>query len=114
LAGVTIGSLIHGYVPQEFFINTIGKYESLSVPIATLVGIPIYAGCSMIAPIIFTITANGVPLGTSLAFMMAIAGLSLPEAIILKRVMTFKLLAIFFSLVAVGIVIIGYLFNFLG
>lgn len=111
LVGVTIGALIHGYVPKELFINTLDKYKSFSVFIATFIGIPIYAGCSMVAPIIFTITTNGVPLGTSLALMMAIAGLSLPEAIILKRVMTFKLLSIFFSLVAVGIIIVGFLFN---
>jgi uncharacterized protein len=111
LGGVAVGALIHGYVPQEFFMNTVGKYEALSVPIATLIGVPIYAGCSMVVPLIFSITANGVPLGTSLAFMMAIAGLSLPEAIILKRVMSFKLLATFFGLVTIGIMAIGYLFN---
>lgn len=111
--GVLIGAAIHGYVPQEFFMNYVGKYELLSVPIAVLIGIPIYAGCSTIAPTIFIITAGGVPLGTSLAFMMAIAGLSLPEAIMLKKVMSMKLLVLFFGVVAVGITIIGYLFNFL-
>ncbi|OGJ49493.1 hypothetical protein A2335_01880 [Candidatus Peregrinibacteria bacterium RIFOXYB2_FULL_32_7] len=111
--GVALGAVIHGYVPQEFFINYIQKYSLLSVPLAVIIGIPIYAGCSTIVPVIFSITANGVPLGTSLAFMMAIAGLSLPEAIILKRVMKFKLLAIFFLIVTIGIIIIGYLFNFL-
>ncbi len=113
LGGVFIGALIHGYVPREFFIETIGKYQLLSVPIAVLVGIPVYAGCSTIVPVIFSITASGVPLGTSLAFMMSIAGLSLPEAIILKRVMSLKLLAAFFGVVAAGIIIIGYLFNYL-
>ncbi|MFC1647492.1 permease [Patescibacteria group bacterium] len=113
IGGVGLGAIIHGYVPQEFFMEFIGKYSILSVPIAALVGIPIYAGCSTVVPLIFSITANGVPLGTSLAFMMSIAGLSLPEAVILKRVMTIKLLAIFFSSVAVGIIIIGYLFNFI-
>jgi len=111
IGGVAIGALIHGYVPTNFFTSTIGRYEALSVPIATLIGVPIYAGCSTIVPLIFSITANGVPLGTSLAFMMAIAGLSLPEAIILKRVMSLKLLLTFFGLVSVGIMIIGYLFN---
>jgi uncharacterized membrane protein YraQ (UPF0718 family) len=111
LGGVGLGAIIHGFVPQEFFIHTVGKYSILSVPIAAIVGIPIYAGCSAVAPLIFGITASGVPLGTSLAFMMSIAGLSLPEAVILKKVMTIKLLAIFFSSVAVGIIIIGYLFN---
>jgi uncharacterized protein len=113
IGGVAVGAIIHGFVPQEFFVNTVGKYKVLSVPIATLIGVPIYAGCSMIVPVIFSITVSGVPLGTSLAFMMAIAGLSLPEAIILKRVMSFKLLAAFFGLVAIGIMAIGYLFNFL-
>lgn len=113
IGGIAIGAAIHGYVPQEFFVNTIGKYELLSVPIAALVGIPIYAGCSTVVPIIFSITASGVPLGTALAFMMAIAGLSLPEAVMLKRILSFKLLATFFGLVAIGIVMIGYLFNFL-
>jgi uncharacterized protein len=111
IIGVAIGALIHGYVPQEFFTNTIGRYKALSVPIATLIGIPIYAGCSTVVPLIFSITASGIPLGTSLALMMAIAGLSLPEGIILKRVMSMKLLLTFFSLVGIGIMIIGYLFN---
>lgn len=113
IAGVLVGALIHGYVPKEFFIEHIGKYELLSVPIAVLFGIPIYAGCSTLVPIIFSITANGVPLGTSLAFMMAIAGLSLPEGIMLKRVMNLKLLLTFFGIVAVGITMIGYIFNFI-
>ena len=94
-------------------MNYIGKYNLLAVPLAVLLGVPVYAGCSTLAPIIFTITQNGVPLGTSLAFMMSVAGLSLPEAMILKRVMTIKLLGIFFGIVACGIVLIGYLFNIL-
>lgn len=113
LGGVGLGAVIHGYVPQEFFENYIGQYSILSVPIAAILGIPIYTGCSAVVPLIFSITANGVPLGTSLAFMMSIAGLSLPEGIILKRVMKFKLLATFFGIVGIGIIIIGYLFNFL-
>lgn len=113
LVGVGVGAVIHGYVPQEFFQNYIGQYKILAVPVAVVIGIPIYAGCSTVVPMIFSITANGVPLGTSLAFMMAIAGLSVPEAVILKRVMKFKLLLVFFGIVAVGIILIGYLFNFL-
>lgn len=113
VGGVAIGAIIHGYVPKEFFMNTVGKFEVLSVPVATLIGIPIYAGCSTVVPLIFSITASGVPLGTSLAFMMAISGLSLPEGVMLKRIISFKLLAVFFGLVGIGIMIIGYLFNFL-
>ncbi len=111
LGGIAVGALIHGYLPADFFMKYLGEYKFLSVPIAALVGVPIYAGCSTVAPMIFGITANGVPLGTSLALMMSIAGLSLPEAIILKRVMKLKLLAIFFGLVTFGIIIIGLLFN---
>ena len=113
IGGVALGAVIHGYVPQEFFMDYIGRYSWLSVPIAVLVGVPIYAGCSTVVPVIFSITANGVPLGTSLAFLMAVAGLSLPEGVMLKRVLSFKLLAVFFGIVAAGVILIGYLFNFL-
>lgn len=112
VGGVALGAVIHGYVPQEFFMNYVGRFEYFAVPMAVLLGVPIYAGCSTIAPVIFSITAGGVPLGTSLAFMMSIAGLSLPEAMILKKVLSLKLLSIFFGVVAVGIVLIGWLFNF--
>jgi len=111
--GVGIGAVIHGYVPAEFFQQYLNINSLLAVPIAALVGIPIYAGCSTLVPIVFALVGQGIPLGTALAFMMSIAGLSLPEAIMLKKVMTIKLLAIFFSTVAVGIIIIGYLFNFI-
>ncbi|MFH2105307.1 MAG: permease [Parcubacteria group bacterium] len=111
IGGVAVGAAIHGYVPQDFFMDFVGKYNVLAVPIAVLVGIPIYAGCSTVVPLIFSITANGVPLGTSLAFMMSIAGLSLPEGIILKKIMRGKLLAAFFGIVGMGIILIGYLFN---
>ena len=113
ILGMAIGAGIHGYVPQDFFMNYVGQYNYLAVPLAVILGVPIYAGCSTLAPIIFSITANGVPLGTSLAFMMSIAGLSLPEAMILKRILSLKLLAVFFGLVALGIILVGYLFNLL-
>ena len=109
--GVGIGAAIHGYVPVDFFRQYLSINSIWAVPIATLIGIPIYAGCSTLVPIVFALTVQGIPLGTALAFMMAIAGLSLPEAIMLKKVMTMKLLAIFFGTVALGIIIVGYLFN---
>lgn len=111
--GVGIAAAIHGYVPPEFFQKYLNVNSFLAVPLATLVGIPIYAGCSTLVPIAFALVTQGVPLGTALAFMMSLAGLSLPEAIMLKKVLTLKLLAIFFGLVATGIIFIGYLFNFL-
>lgn len=109
--GVAVGAVIHGYVPQEFFEKYLGTGSWLAVPVAVLVGIPLYAGCSTLVPVIFAFVLKGVPLGTALAFLMAVAGLSFPEAIMLRRVMTTKLLAIFFGTVGAGIIIIGYLFN---
>lgn len=109
--GVAAGAAIHGYVPVDFFRQYLGVDSLWAVPVATLIGIPIYAGCSTVVPIVFALFGQGFPLGTALAFMMAIAGLSLPEAIMLKRVLSLKLLAIFFGVVGVGIIIIGYLFN---
>ena len=106
-------SIIHGYISQEFFEQYLGVNSILAVPIAALIGIPIYAGCSTVVPIAFALTTKGIPLGTALAFMMSIAGLSLPEAIMLKKVISMKLLAIFFGTVAAGIILIGYLFNFI-
>lgn len=111
LIGVGLGAAIHGYIPQEFFQKYLGTGSWFAVPVAVLIGIPIYAGCSSLVPVIFAFVLNGVPLGTALAFLMAVAGLSLPEGIMLRRVMTTKLLAIFFGIVGVGIIIIGYLFN---
>lgn len=109
--GLGIGAAIHGYVPTEFFQQYLNINSLLAVPLATLVGIPIYTGCSTLVPIVFALVGQGIPLGTALAFMMAIAGLSLSEAIMLKKVITMKLLAVFFGVVAVGIMAIGYLFN---
>lgn len=110
--GVGIGAAIHGNVPQTFLEQYLGADSILAIPIAVLVGIPIYAGGSAMVPIAFALTTKGIPLGTALAFMMSIAGLSLPEAIMLKRILSLKLLGIFFGMVAIGILVIGYLFNF--
>jgi len=113
LISVAVGAAIHGYVPDKFFTDYLNVKSLWAVPIATLIGIPIYAACSTVVPIAFAAVTKGVPLGTALAFMMAIAGLSLPAGIILKKVMTMRLLLIFFGTVAAGIIIIGYLFNFI-
>jgi len=111
--GVGIGAAIHGYVPVDFFQKYLSVNSLLAVPIATLIGIPIYAGCSSLVPIAFALVGQGIPLGTALAFMMAVSGLSLPEAIMLKKVISMKLLTIFFGTVGIGIILIGYLFNWI-
>jgi len=111
LIGVALGALIHGYVPEKVFTQYLNTNSIFSVPLAALIGIPVYAGCSTVVPIAFAAVTKGVPLGTALAFMMSIAGLSLPAAIILKRAISLKLLLIFFTIVGIGIIIIGYFFN---
>lgn len=113
LAGVGIGALIHNYVPQEMINSLIGRTGFFSVPIATLIGVPIYASCAAIVPVAVVLFQKGVPLGTALAFMMATSALSLPEAVMLRRAMKLKLVAVFFGITAFGIMLTGYLFNYL-
>jgi len=114
LAGVGLGAIIHGFVPEESINSLVSGSGVFAVPLAVLIGIPIYANCSAVVPIAAVLFSKGVPLGTALSFMMASAALSLPEAIILRRVMRLPLLLKFFGTVAIGILIIGYLFNALG
>lgn len=111
--GVGLGAMIHGYLPDELIDSAITSAGVFAVPIAVIIGVPIYANCSAVVPIAAALFQKGAPLGTALAFMMATAALSLPEAIILRRAMKLKLLALFFGIVALGIVLIGYLFNLL-
>lgn len=113
LLGVSVGAIIHNYVPQEFIDTAVAKAGIFGVPIVVLLGIPMYGSCAAIVPIAVALFDKGVPLGTALAFMMAVSALSLPEAIILRRAMRIELIGIFFGIVAVGIILIGYLFNFL-
>jgi uncharacterized membrane protein YraQ (UPF0718 family) len=110
-AGIAIGAIIHGYVPQEAIHAVIDKGGISTVPLAVMLGVPIYASCAAIVPVAVVLFEKGVPLGTALAFMMATAALSLPEAIMLRRAMNLKLIAIFFGTVAIAIMITGYLFN---
>jgi hypothetical protein len=113
LVGVGIGAGIHNYIPQEAVQGIIGKAGFFSVPIATLVGVPLYGSCAAILPVAIVLFQKGFPLGTALAFMMAVSALSLPEAIMLRRVIKLKLIAIFFGITTLGIIITGYLFNLL-
>jgi uncharacterized protein len=113
LFGVAIGAAIHGFVPEQLVNDVLSATGIFSVPLAVAIGVPIYANCASILPIAVALFEKGVPLGTALAFMMATAALSLPEAIILRRVMKLPLILVFFGIVAGGIIVIGYLFNFL-
>ncbi len=111
LAGVGLGAFIHGYVPQGFFEKYLQKAGWWGVPLAVVLAVPLYSNASGVIPIMESLVNKGVPLGTALALMMAIVGISLPEALILKKVMKWQLLATFFGIVTIGIILIGYLFN---
>jgi uncharacterized membrane protein YraQ (UPF0718 family) len=113
LAGVGVGAAIHNYIPQELIRHIISQTGIFSVPIATVLGVPMYGSCAAIVPIAVVLFQKGIPLGTALAFMMAIAALSLPEAIMLRRAMKLPLIIVFFSVTALAIIVTGYLFNFL-
>lgn len=111
IAGVAVGALIHNYVPQESIRGLIDTAGIFSVPIATILGVPMYGSCAAIVPIAVVLFEKGIPLGTALAFMMAMAALSLPEAIMLRRVMHIQLIAIFFLITTLAIIFTGYLLN---
>lgn len=111
LAAIGIGAFIHGYVPEDFFVEYLGKGQWYSVPLATLLGIPLYANAAGIIPIVGALFDKGVPLGTALAFMMAVTALSFPEFVILRRVLKPRLLVTFGTIVATGIMITGFVFN---
>ncbi|MGE9293915.1 MAG: permease [Puniceicoccales bacterium] len=113
LVGVAIGAFIHNYVPQEVIQNALAATGVFSVPIATLIGVPMYGSCAAIVPVAVVLFEKGIPLGTALAFMMAMAALSLPEAVMLRRTMRLPLIALFFAITTVGIILTGYLLNFL-
>lgn len=113
LIGVGVGAAIHNYVPQEMVERIIGKTGIFSVPIATIIGVPMYGSCAAIVPIAVALFQKGFPLGTALSFMMAVAALSLPEAIMLRRAMHLRLIALFFAVTTAAIIFTGYLFNFL-
>ncbi|MDD5129436.1 MAG: permease [Candidatus Omnitrophica bacterium] len=113
LVGVGIGALIHNFVPQNAVQGIAGKAGFFSVPLAVLLGVPLYGSCAAILPVAIVLFQKGFPLGTALAFMMAVSALSLPEAIMLRRAMKLKLIAVFFMVTAAAIIFTGYLFNFL-
>lgn len=111
--GVAIGAVIHNYVPREMIQSFIGSAGVFGIPAAVLFGVPMYGSCASIVPVAVVLFQKGVPLGTAMSFMMAMAALSLPEAILLRRAMKLKLILIFFGMVTFYIILIGYLLNFL-
>ena len=113
LLGIAVGAGIHGYVPENLMASIMGRDAWWSVPLAVLLGVPMYANAAGIIPVVQALLGKGAALGTVLAFMMAVIGLSLPEAIILRQVLKPRLIATFFGVVASGILLVGYLFNWL-
>jgi uncharacterized protein len=111
VVGIGVGAFIHGYVPVDFVVKYAGPDNSFAVFVAVLLGVPLYSNAAGIIPIVQALVGKGMAMGTVLAFMMATTGLSFPEAVILKNVLKPRLLFAFFGIVAVGIIIIGYLFN---
>ena len=111
IIGIAIGAAMHGYVPENFFAEYLSADRWYAVPLAVILAVPMYANAAGIVPVIQVFVAKGVPLGTAIAFMMAVVGLSLPEATLLKKVMNMKLIGIFFGTITVFIIALGYLFN---
>jgi hypothetical protein len=111
LIGIGVGAWIHGYVPADFLVQYAGSDKWYAVPLAVLIGIPLYSNAAGIIPLVSALTEKGISIGTTLAFMMSVTALSLPEFMILKRVMKIKLILIFAGIVGVGIILTGYLFN---
>ncbi|MCD6090933.1 MAG: permease [Bacteroidales bacterium] len=110
--GIAVGAGAHGYVPEDFLSALLGKENWYGVPLAILIGIPMYSNAAGIIPIVSVLIEKGVSLGTALAFMMSVIALSLPEIIILKKVLKWQLISIFVGIVAIGIVIVGFVFNY--
>ncbi len=113
IIGIAVGAGAHGYVPEDYLSTLMSKANWYSVPLAIIIGIPLYSNAAGIIPIISVLIEKGVSLGTALAFMMSVIGLSLPEIIILKKVLKMQLIAIFVGIVALGIIIVGYILNFI-
>ena len=113
LIGIGVGAFMHGFVPEGFFEQYMSRDNWYAVPLSVLLAVPMYANAAGIVPVVEVFVAKGIPLGTAIAFMMAVVGLSLPEATLLKKVMTWRLIAVFFATVTLLIVFSGYMFNFL-
>jgi len=113
VAGITVGAGIHGYVPEGFMAGIMGRSAWWSVPLAVLIGVPMYSNAAGIIPVVQALLAKGAALGTVLAFMMSVIALSLPEFIILRNALKSRLIATFVAVVTLGILVVGFLFNYL-
>ena len=113
ILGIAIGAFMHGYVPEGFFEQYMSKSNWYAVPLSVILAVPMYANAAGIVPVIEVFVAKGIPVGTALAFMMAVVGLSLPEATLLKKVMKWRLIGVFFGTITLFIIFSGYLFNLL-
>jgi hypothetical protein len=110
--GIALGAIIHGWVPTDFFVKYAGSNNPFGVLLAVAVGIPLYSNAAGVIPIVSSLYEKGLPMGTLLAFMMSVVALSLPEMILLKRVLKPQLLVMYVAIVGSGIVLLGYAFNF--
>lgn len=113
LIGIGIGAFMHGFIPEGFFEQYMTRDTWYAVPLSVILAVPMYANAAGIVPVVEVFVAKGIPLGTAIAFMMSVVGLSLPEATLLKKVMTWRLILIFFATVTVFIILSGYMFNIL-
>jgi hypothetical protein len=113
LVGIAVGAGIHGYVPQDFMASFMGREAWWSVPLAVVIGIPLYSNAAGVIPIVQALLGKGAALGTVLAFMMSVIALSFPEMVILRKVLSLRLIAVFVGVVGAGIMAVGYLFNLL-
>ncbi|MEI6508294.1 MAG: permease [Bacteroidota bacterium] len=111
IIGIAIGGAMHGFLPTGFFEQYINKGQLYAVPLAVVMGVPMYSNAAGVIPVVQVLVAKGIPLGTAIAFMMGVIGLSLPEAMLLKKVMNWKLIAIYFGTTALFMILSGYLFN---
>lgn len=111
IVGIGVGAMIHGYVPTDFVLKYAGPDNPFAVPVTVLLGVPLYSNAAGMIPIVQALVGKGMAMGTVLAFMMSVTAISLPEAVILKNVLKMRLLYTFFGVVAIGIIIVGYLFN---
>ena len=111
LIGIAIGAFMHGYIPEGFFEQYMSGNSWYTVPLSVILAVPMYANAAGIVPVVEVFVAKGIPLGTAIAFMMSVVGLSLPEATMLKKAMTWRLILVFFSTVTLFIILSGYLFN---